>query len=258
MPTVMYELQGHVAHLRLNRPEKRNALTMELLRTLGRLHTEVEADPAVRCVLVSANGPDFTVGADPFDVAPAWARGEIPFEPDGVSPWDIIGRKRQKPLVSVVHGMCYTGGFELALASDVCVAADDTRFALTEVRLSTYPAGGGVFRFVRAAGWASAMRYILTGDELDAAEALRLRAVSMVVPRAQALETGLALARKICRVAPLAAQAALAHAQLWRDEGDATAIARIVPDIMRLLNTEDAAEVLRAHVENREPVFHGR
>jgi enoyl-CoA hydratase/carnithine racemase len=144
------------------------------------------------------------------------------------------------------------------LASDICVAADDARFAFHEMRFGVYPLGGGLFRLIRAAGWNAAMRYALTAREFDAPEALRLNVIALVKPIAEAEAAGRSLAEMICNNAPLAVQAALAQAQTWADRGEAAALAHSVPDIIRLLNSRDASEAMRATVEGRPPKFTGR
>ena len=143
-------------------------------------------------------------------------------------------------------------------ASDICIAADNCRFAFHEMRFGVYPFGGGLFRFIRAAGWNAAMRYSLTSEEFGADEARRMNVVALVRPSAEAEAAGLALARKICNAAPLAVQAAIAQAQTWADRGDAAAFAHSVPDIIRLLNSRDAAEAMRAMAEGRAPAFSGQ
>ena len=147
---------------------------------------------------------------------------------------------------------------ELALASDICVAADNARFAFHEVLFGVYPFGGGLFRLIRAAGWSAAMHYALTAEEFDAAEALTMKVVSQLWPPTEIEAAGVALAQKICKVAPLAVQAALAQAQTWADRGDAAAFVHTVPDIIRLLNSRDATEAMRAMSEGRLPKFSGQ
>src|SRR5688572_8248691 len=151
-------VQDGVAVITIDRREKRNAFTMEMFRSFAAALGVVEDDPEVRCVVVRAEGQDFTTGLDLMDVGPAFMRGERPYPETAVDPWGIIGRPRTKPLVTAVHGRCYTLGFELALASDTCVAARGTLFNLKEVRVGIVPAGGGIFRFIQAAGWSSVMR----------------------------------------------------------------------------------------------------
>ena len=138
------------------------------------------------------------------------------------------------------------------------IAADNARFAFHEMRFGVYPYGGGLFRFIRAAGWNAAMRYSLTSEEFGVDEALRMKVVAQVRPVAEAEAAGVALAQQICKAAPLAVQAALAQAQTWANSGDAAAFAHSVPDIVRLLNSRDAAEAMRALTEGRTPEFSGQ
>jgi enoyl-CoA hydratase/carnithine racemase len=258
MPTVTCDVTDHLAHVRLNRPENGNRFSTEMFRALAGRFTELDADPQIRCVLLTAEGADFSLGVDVGDVLPSWAAGKNPFEEHQINPFGTTGPRRRKPLVTVVQGQCFNAGLELVLASDICVAADTSRFAFHEMRFGTYPFGGGLFRLIRAAGWNAAMRYALTACEFGADEALRMNVVAMTAPLAKAEATGLALAQDICRNAPLAVQAAMAQAQTWADHGEAAALAHSVPDIIRLLNSRDAAEAMRAMAEGRPPIFSGQ
>ncbi len=258
MSAIIYERSGHLAHVRLNRPDHGNRFTMEMFRTLGQILTDVDADPELRCTLVSANGAHFSVGVDPTDVLPAWTAGKSPFDDSQVTPTGVTGPKRRKPLVTAVNGNCFNVGLELALASDICVAADNARFAFHEVLFGVYPFGGGLFRLIRAAGWGAAMRYSLTAEEFGAAEALAMNVATQVGPLGEIEAAAVALAQKICQAPPLAVQAALAQAQSWADGGDAAALAHSVADIIRLLNSGDAREAMRAMAEGRLPKFSGQ
>jgi enoyl-CoA hydratase/carnithine racemase len=255
---MIHERTGHLAHIRLNRPDHGNRFTQEMFSTLARMFTELDADPEIRCILLTANGEDFSLGVDVADVLPAWAASRSPFEDSQINPFGTTGPKRRKPLVTVVQGQCFNAGLELAFASDICIAAECARFAFHEMRFGVYPYGGGLFRFIRAAGWNAAMRYSLTAEEFDAETALRMNVVAMVRPSTEAEAAGIALAREICKAAPLAVQAAMAQAQTWADSGDAAALARSVPDIVRLLNSRDASEAMRAMAEGRPAMFSGQ
>lgn len=257
MPAIICERSGHLAHVRLNRPEYGNRFSTEMFRALGVLFTEFDADPEIRCTLLTANGADFSLGVDVPDVLPAWAAGKSPFEGHHINPFGTTGPKRRKPLVTVVQGQCFNAGLELVLASDIAIAADDARFAFHEIEFGVYPYGGGLFRLIRAAGWNTGLRYSLSAEEFSAPEALRMNVVAEVRPIAEAEAAGLDLARKISDRAPLAVQAALAQAQTWADHGEAAALARSVPDIIHLLNSRDAKEAMRAAAEGRAPQFSG-
>jgi enoyl-CoA hydratase len=255
---IKHERIGHLLRIRLARPEAQNRFTMAMLGQLGDLFAQAETDPEIRCVLLSGDGDDFCAGGDVADVIPAWARGINPFRGAQINPMGVTGPRRNKAFVTVVQGRVANGGLELALASDVCIAADDASFAFEEIRYGTYPIAGGLFRFIRAAGWSSAMRYALTGDSFDAQSALRMQLVAEVHPRRDAEETALALARRISENAPLALRAAIAQARAWAEGGEGAGFARSIPDMLELLQSRDVAEAMQAMQENRAPRFTGR
>jgi enoyl-CoA hydratase/carnithine racemase len=258
MTAILCERSGHLAHVTLNRPENGNRLSMEMFATLGELFTALDADPDIRCILLTANGADFSLGVDIGDVLPQWAAGKSPFADHHVNPFGTTGPRRRKPLVVVVQGQCFNAGLELVLAADIAIAADNARFAFHEIQFGVYPYGGGLFRLIRAAGWNAAMRYSLTAEAFDASQALAMNVVAQICPLSEAEAAGRALATAISNRAPLAVQAALAQAQTWADRGEAAALTHSVPDIIRLLSSMDAREAMRAAAEGRAPVFSGQ
>lgn len=252
-----YEKRAHVALIAFDRSEKRNAFTVQMFRRLAEVFSEADADPEVRAIVVYGKGTDTTTGLDLMDVGPSFRAGEIPIPEELVDPWHIVGRLRKTPMLTAVHGRCFTLGTEIALCSDICVAAEGTIFGLKEVRVGIMPAGGGTFRFVQAAGYSNAMRYVLTGDEFDAAEAYRLGVVQEVVPSGTQLTRAIELAEVVASQAPLAVRAALANAQVSLLEGWRRAIADIVPTQISLINSEDAMEAAMAMMQRRPPTFGG-
>jgi enoyl-CoA hydratase len=257
MTTITCESSGHLAHVRLNRPDDGNRFSMEMFGALGEVFTTLDARPDIRCILLTATGADFSLGVDLASVLPAWAAGKNPFADHQINPFGTTGARRRKPLVVVVQGKCFNAGLELVLAADIVIAADNARFAFHEIQFGVYPFGGGLFRLIRAAGWNAAMRHALTGHEFGADEALRMNVVAQVHLLPEAEAAGKALATAVSNKAPLAVQAALAQAQTWADDGEAAALAHSVPDIVRLLNSADAREAMRAAAEGRAPVFSG-
>jgi enoyl-CoA hydratase/carnithine racemase len=160
-----------------------------------------------------------------------------------------------KPVVVAVQGWCLTIGIELMLAADIRVAADSTRFAQIEIKRGIYPIGGATVRMVQELGWGNAMRWLLTGDELSAAEALRLGLVQEMTPHGQQLDRALAIATTIARQSPVGVRATLASARLARAEGERVAFARMLPELQAALASDDAIEGLNAFLERREPRF---
>lgn len=163
-------------------------------------------------------------------------------------------------MVAVAQGRCLTLGIELLLAADIRIAAADARFSQLEVRRGIYPFGGATLRFWREAGWGNAMRWVLTGAEFDAAEALRIGLVQQVAPdAAAALAAARALATEIAEdSAPLGVRAILASAHRARAEGDAAAAEHLVGDVTALFATADGAEGIQSFVERRKANFIGR
>jgi enoyl-CoA hydratase len=258
-PTVTVERDGHVLLMGLHRPHKRNAFDRAMLAELSAAYGVLERDPDVRCGVLFAHGDHFTGGLDMVDVGPAVAAGESPYPEGGGDPWRLAG-DWTTPVVAAAQGWVMTLGIELLLAADVRIAARDARFAQFEVRRGIYPFGGATIRFPREAGWGNAMRWLLTGDEFDAAEAHRIGLVQEVVDDgAAALARATEIAHTIAdRAAPLGVQTTLRSAHRARDEGDAAAAGRLDEDVARLFASEDGREGVRSFVERRDARFTGR
>jgi enoyl-CoA hydratase/carnithine racemase len=191
-------------------------------------------------------------------VGPLVATGDIGavLPDDGFDPWNFFGEPCPKPIVVAVHGTCNTLGIELALASQVAVAAEGTRFAQLEVARGIFPLGGGTFRLPARLG-AAGMRYLLTAERFDTDTALRAGLVSEVVPKGRHLERAVEFARLIAANAPLVVQAALASARA-AERASRDAAAQVLLDRNRtVLGSRDAAEGVSAFLERRAPVFEG-
>jgi enoyl-CoA hydratase/carnithine racemase len=256
---ITVERDGHVLLMGFNRVDKRNAADFQLLRELSLAYAELERDPELRVGFVFAHGDHFTGGLDLADVGPRiGADGLSIAGDDGLDPWQVSGRQLSKPVVIAVQGTCLTLGIELILASDIAVAAESTTFGQIEVARGILPFGGATIRFPRAVGWGNAMRWILTGDSFDAAEAHRIGLVQEVVPDGTQYERGLELARRVAAQAPLAVQAALANARLAVRSGDAAAEAALQPELVRLATSEDARIGMEAFLTRKPATFIGR
>jgi enoyl-CoA hydratase/carnithine racemase len=253
------ERDGPVLLIGLDRVDKRNAADHLMLEQLAAAYGELERDPDLRCGFVFAHGDHFTGGLDLADVGPRIGAGGLDLVPDGgIHPWQVEGQQLTKPVVIAVQGTCLTLGIELMLASDIVVAAGSASFAQLEVARGILPFGGATIRFPRAVGWGNAMRWILTGDTFDAAEAQRIGLVQEVVPHGQQYARGLELAQRVARQAPLAVQAALANARIAVRDGDAAAEAALQPELVRLAGSEDAAIGMEAFMARSIPEFVGR
>ena len=158
-----------------------------------------------------------------------------------------------------VQGIAFTLSIELALASDIVVCADDVRFRQLEVGRGILPFGGATLRAPAQLGWGNAMRWLLTGEEFGAAEALRIGLVQEVVPAGSQLERAVEVARLVAAQAPLGVHGTLANARVACRSAAETAAADHLRELLpALLDSEDAAEGVRSFVERREARFTGR
>lgn len=257
--TVTVERDGHVLLIGLNRPEKRNAFTVEMLSELSQAYGELESDDELRAGVLFGHGGHFTGGLDMVDVGPSLLDGGDVYPEGGVDPWRL-DHNWTKPVVAAAQGWCMTLGIELLLAADIRVAAETTRFSQLEIRRGIYPFGGATLRFWREAGWGNAMRWVLTGDEFDAAEAFRIGLVQELTQDGPtALQRATAIAHTIAEdAAPLGVRTVLASAHRARDEGNRAAAADLVPDVARLFRSADGAEGIQSFVERRKAVFTGK
>jgi enoyl-CoA hydratase/carnithine racemase len=255
---ITQERRGRILLIGIERPAKRNAFTPEMLDQLAEAFTRLERDDDAWCGLLFSPGPDFTAGLHLDRVAPRMRSGAPVFPAHLMDPMDLRPPRRSKPVVAAVQGICFTIGIELMLAADIVIAARDTRFAQLEVQRGIIAAGGGTFRFVERAGWGNAQRWLLTGDEFDAAEAHRLGFVQEVVETGAAFDRALALAGRICAAAPLAVRASLASSRLYAEQGIARAAEGLDAAQAAIARTEDAAEAVRAFVERRPARWVGR
>lgn len=254
---ISLERRGHVLVMGLDRPAKRNAFDLPMWEGLCLAYGELERDDACRVGVLHAHGDHFTAGLDLPQWAPLLAGGGFVIPERGMDPLGLRSRIG-KPIVCVVQGICLTLGIELLLATDIRVAARSTRFAQIEIKRGIYPVGGATLRFPREVGWANAMRWLLTGDELDAAEAHRIGLVQEVTEHGDQLARGLAIAEVIARQAPLGVYATLASARHALPTAEAAAAARLYPDLAPLVASDDMQEGLRAFLERRPGEFRGR
>ncbi|CAM2787943.1 crotonase/enoyl-CoA hydratase family protein [Acinetobacter celticus] len=254
---VSREIRGHIMLIGLDRAEKRNAFDSYMIHDLSVALTEYEDGDDLRCAVIFAHGEHFTAGLDLVELQPKLASGVFHFNPNEINPWGTSSRKRTKPVIVAVQGYCYTAGIELMLNADLVIAQDNTQFAQMEVQRGILPFGGATVRFVQAAGWAKAMRFLLTGAPFSAQDALAMNLIteiSTIAPLDRALE----LAEHICRAAPLAVQATLASAQEATLQGAEVAFSNLQLYLNPLLHSQDAQEGVMAMLERRAPKFKGK
>lgn len=241
--------------LRLNRPEARNALSMELRRELVRCIAQASDDAAVRAVVIAGNERAFAAGADIKEMA-------------GASTVEMMGRgvlglwrataSCSKPVIAAVRGYALGGGCELALLCDMVVAGETARFGQPEIRIGIIPGGGGTQRLVAAVGKHRAMKYLLTGAMFSGREAFEMGLASEVVADEQVDARAIELAREIAALSPIAVQQLKDVALRGMDLPLEAGLSLETKALHLLFSTEDQKEGMAAFIEKRPPDFRGR
>jgi len=251
---------GHVLLIGINRPAKRNGWTPKMFRELAEAYTRLDDEPGLRVGVLHAFGDHFTAGLDLPAVAEYMKRGEKAVPLGLVEPHDygLPGyRRRTKPMVVAVKGICFTVGIELMLGADIVIAADNCRFSQMEVQRGIMATGGATLRMAERAGYGNAMLHLLTADEFGSAEALRLNFVQKVLPAGQELDEALAIAQRIAAQAPMAVVATRLNTLKAIEQGVAAAVEEFIPVQQRLAQSNDAAEGVRSFIEKRPARFTG-
>jgi enoyl-CoA hydratase len=248
-------LDGMIGVVRLNRPEVLNALNLTTMDQIVAALEAFDQETDIRCVILTGSERVFGAGADISDMADAslvemYLRNQF-------AKWERI-KRIQKPLIAAVSGYALGGACELMMHCDIVIASESARIGQPEINIGVMPGAGGTQRLTRAIGKARAMDLVLTGRMISAAEALALGLVSRVVPRENFFEEAVAVARELCRKAPLALrfakEAVLKAWELPLSEG----LEYERKLFYMLFATSDQKEGMQAFLEKRAAVYAGR
>lgn len=257
---IKVEKKGHLLLIGVNRADKMNAFSVKMYQDLGLALGQLQNDHELRCGVVYAEGDNFTSGLDLMEWGATFGAGSMPTLPEGaLDPFGFDENNRvMKPVVMAIQGRCYTIGQEYMLTTDIRIAATDVRFAQLEVKRGIYPVGGGTIRLLHEIGWGNAMQYLLTGDEITAQDAYRLGLVQELVEPGKQLERAIEVAERIAEQAPLGVYATLKSARLARANSENQAMQKLLPELLKLMGSEDVQEGMMSFMQRRKANFKGK
>ena len=261
-PHLLTERDGHVLTVTMNRPEARNAWSLELMARMADAWRELEEDPALRVGILTGAGGKFSAGADlklmHGDQSDNPWHERFRDEPE--LQWTAMLRnwRPTKPLIAAVEGYAYGGGTEILQGTDIRVAGESARFGLTEAKWGLFPLGGSTVRLQRQIPYTKAMEMLLLATPITAQEAKEVGLIGRIVPDGEALSHARALAEVIAGNGPLAVQAIKRSVLAAQGIPEADGLANELATGWPILQTEDAREGPRAFAERRKPEFKGR
>ena len=256
--TLLVERKNAVARVTINRPDKLNALNAQAKKELNQVFEELKSDPGVNVVILTGAGEKaFVAGTDIKELTALNAESGKEFSSGGQRVFDLI-ENLGKPVIAAVNGYALGGGCELALACHIRVASENAKFGQPEVNLAVIPGYGGTQRLARLIGKGRALEMILTGDPIDAVEALRVGLVNKVVPSADLLPVCEAIAEKIASKGQIAVRLALKAVNMTQ-ETNLTDGQELEASLFGLCcGSEDFHEGTKAFMEKRKPVFRNK
>jgi enoyl-CoA hydratase len=258
MPLIEFQQEDSVAVVRLNRPEKLNSLTREMILTLSDLFKGFATTPTLRAVVLTGTGEKaFCVGTDITELEASNEVEALKISERGQGLCNLIDQC-PVPVIAAINGLAVGGGCELALACHIRLATTNARFSLPETRLGIMPGYGGTQRLTKEIGSSRALEIMLSGAELSAADAERLGLINRTVEASSLMVEATQLASEIAKLAPLAIRACLESVRRGIELPLAEGLAVEAELFARLFETDDMREGTRAFLEKRAPVFQGK
>lgn len=259
--TILFHKDGHIGILELHRPDKMNAISLQMRSEIEALLDEMTRDDTIRVLILTGGPKVFCAGADIKE------KPGIIQRLDENKLYRILTRRKivhslieefEKPVIAAVSGLALGGGFELALAADLRIASETAKFGLTEINFGTLPSGGGTQRLPRLIGTARAKEMIYTAETIDAQEAYRIGLVNRVVSSDALMDEAKNLAEKIAGKSPLAVKLAKFAINKGMQMDLNSGLDYEAQCVTVLHGTEDRKEALKAFAEKRTPVFKGK
>lgn len=251
---VKADVDGQIGRIRLNRPERYNALNRTMIREIVEVMEQFDQDETVAVIVLSGEGKSFSAGADIDEMVDA-----TPISMELLDPfagWDRISRLH-KPLIAAVHGFVLGGGFELALACDLIYATPETQFGFPEVGLGVMPGAGGTQRLTRRIGRTRALEWLWTGERMQAPEAERLGIINRVFASEQFEHDVMTRAHQIAARPPLSVRLIKDAVDKAGDLSLQDGMDHERKNFYLLFGTADQTEGMQAFLEKRQPTFKG-
>jgi enoyl-CoA hydratase len=253
---LLLKRENNIATITLNHPETLNLVNWQLLVEMDEIQNEIEKDESVRAVIINANGDHFSAGID----LKILEKVDSQFVLKNLN-WlqRVYGRWQEWniPVIAAIHGLCYGSAMELILGCDIRIAAEDSRFAIPEVRFALSPDMGGTTRLTKLVGVGQAKRLIMGCEEVNAQEAYDIGLIEIVVKREELMDRSLKLARRMANMPP----AAIAFAKKGINlAGESSVTAGLLFEQAQstfCCGTQDQNESIRAFFEKRKPEFKG-
>lgn len=249
-----YRGNSHIALIKLNRPKVLNALSTDLMKEVVTAMLNLDDNKDVRVIILTGNEKAFAAGADISQMSTATPIDQIN-EPRFRS-WEQM-RLIQKPILAAVGGFALGGGCELAMSCDLIIASDDAKFGQPEIKIGTIPGAGGTQRLTRAIGKSKAMMMVLTGEMINAQEALEWGLVAKVVPAATLLDETFELAKTICDRAPVAVKLAKEAVNMAYESHLKSGMDFERRNFYLTFASSDQKEGMSAFLEKRAPQYQG-
>ena len=265
MGQIRTKIDGHIAWLLFDRPEKLNAMTIESWREMGEALTALGKNPEVRVLILAGEGRAFLAGHDVGEMrqhtrdfaAGTYKPAELHEGQKMLQETTRLIRKLRFPVIAAVQGYAVGAGCEVTVACDLVVAAEGAKFGFPEVTVGVTITNGGTFLLPRKVGLARAREMAYTGELIDADEALAMGLVNRVVPEDRLRDEAEALARRIASRAPLAVQLHKTMIDRGLESSLETMLAFETEALVMTAVTDDHAEGANAFFEKREPQFKG-
>lgn len=254
-PVTMECIDQHIAIVKIDRPEAKNALNIEVRKQLAQIFSELALNDDIRVVILTGGESVFAAGADLKELAAAQTTDMYLRHTERY--WQAIAHY-PKPVIAAVNGYALGGGCELAMHADIIIAGESAQFGQPEVKVGIMPGAGGTQRLFRAVGKFHAMRMILTGCLVSAQEAYQMGLVTQVVPDSETIDTALKMAKTIARLPPIALEHIKEVALMSEDVPLNAGLSLERKSFQLLFDTEDQKEGMQAFIEKRHPKYQGK